>query len=191
MSHSKEMMMNKFVFLDIDDVLLPWDFPNIKSLIDHSDFRNWQKVKHPYMNHVSYELLNLVVDSFSEHIYWLTTWELGAQGANKMFCETLGLPKFKEIPFIDAYYNKLRSGLWLANEEKNYWWKSQILHQFITELPDTNWKAVWIDNEIDDQIRKDNVHELLDGHPQIKLVSPYPCLTRAQILEAKEWLDNE
>lgn len=180
--------MKKFVFLDIDDVLLPWDFKNIKEVIDHSGFTDWKKVKHPHMNYVSFDLLNALWDSYQPDLYWLTTWELHMDGANALFCNRLGLDKLQEIPFIGDYYQMLGSSGWGGKASHSVWWKSSMVLRFLLGLEDDDFKILWIDNEIDDQIRNNNVDIELIDHPLIKTISPYPCLTKAQIEEGRLWL---
>lgn len=179
--------MQNLVFLDIDDVLLPWDFQSIQEIIDHSGFNDWKRVSHPYMKQVSFDLLNTVWNAFQPHLYWLTTWELHGEGANTLFSRRLGLENLQEIPFIGDYYKTIQSG-WGRISEPPMWWKSSILNRFVDDMEEI-YRIVWIDNEIDDQIRNGNVHQSLIDDPNILKISPYPCLTKAQIDEAVQWLE--
>lgn len=176
--------MQKFVFLDIDDVILPHDFPNLQNLKDRSGFDDYKKFPHEFMNYVSMDLLNLVNDSFGEHIYWLTTWELHMDGANIMFCDNLGLPHYKQIPWILESYASIGP---MAGSD--FWWKSHILNKFLNELEDQDYKAIWIDNEIGQQTVNEKIHKELLTNEKLLKVSPKIILTRRQITEAKEWLD--
>lgn len=173
--------MLKLAFLDIDDVLLPWDFRTISDIVTHSGFSDWKKPGHPYMKYVSFDLLNHVWGSIGDKTYWLTTWELHNEGANALFAKRLGLEPLKEIPFIGDYFHSL--GLYTGTT----WWKSTILNRFVSELKE-EYRVVWIDNEINDQIRNGNVHQELIDDPNILRISCYPCLTKEQIDEAAAWL---
>jgi hypothetical protein len=183
-----DIVMNKYVFLDIDDVLLPWDFKLIQEIIDHSGYVNWKKVNHTYMKQFSFDLMNDVNDSLGEHIYWLTTWELHGEGANALFNKKLGFPPYKEIPFIGEYYEALGNGMWMP-KAGNTWWKSSMLKRFVDEL-EGDYKIVWIDNEIDEQVERGYVSPGLTMDENILMISPYPCLTKAQVQEAKDWLES-
>lgn len=185
--------MDKYVFLDIDDVLLPWDFPNLKWLKEFSDFSDWEKSNHKHMNFVSRELLSLVNLLMGEHIYWLTTWELTGMGANVLFSDTLELPRYKELPYIGEYYNNIR-GIWVMNSpgtmNKN-WWKGEMIDRFITELDTEDYKLLWIDNELEHHLHlQDPMVVKTSQIPQVKHLSPYPVLTRQQIQTAADWLNE-
>jgi len=183
--------LNKYVFHDIDDVLLPWDFPNLKWLSDHTGFDDWQKHKHPNMNYVSYEMLNMIHARYGEHIVWLTTWELHGFGANKNFCDSLGLPHYKEIPFIGDYYKALGSGLYVSGNDAGYWWKSTMLLKYLEGLEDQDYKAVWIDDEIANQINLNgSVHEELINNPKLLKITTKGAITKNQIQQVKDWLDS-
>lgn len=184
-------MTEKFVFLDIDDVVLPHDFPNLATLIKQTGWVDFRKVSHTYMKYVSDSMLSFIWNNFSEITYWLTTWELTIEGANTLFCDKLKLPHLKEIPFIYDKYKALPSGLHAIYEgDERRWWKSHMLYDFIQSLDHTDWKIVWIDNEIEAQNQIGAVHDLLIDHPQIKTVAPYPCLTVTELQDTKDWLDN-
>ena len=176
--------MHKYVFLDIDDVLLPWDFYNLDALKAKTGFHDWKKVPYKHMQYVSQDMLNSITDNFGNYIHWLTTWELSPYGANKNFCKKLGLPNFKTIPFIK---DKFKTDYFL-DPNSDYWWKSSTLRDFLISLPHTDWKGVWIDNDIAHEGH--HIHDLLIDHPQLKLISPDPAITINQIAEAKEWLEE-
>lgn len=184
--------MDKYVFLDIDDVILPWDFPNLKTLKEYSGFTDWEKANQKHMNFVSRELLNLVYTLMGEHIYWLTTWELHGGGANVLFCDSLGMPHYKELSYIGEYYDQI-GGLWVTNfaaTSKN-WWKGEMIDRFINELETEDYKLLWIDNELDHHLHiQDPLVVKTSQIPQVKHLSPYPVLTRQQIIEAAEWLNE-
>lgn len=185
--------MEKFVFLDIDDVLLPHDFPNLRWLSDMSGFNDWEKSSHKYMKFVSRDLLNMVNELFGENIYWLTTWELLSMGANVEFCDYLELPHYKELPYIGEYYNQI-GGIWVPNAvapaSKN-WWKGEMIDRFINELTTEDYKLLWVDNELDHHLLyEDPLVVKTSKIPQVKHLSPYPVLTRRQIQEASDWLNS-
>ncbi len=184
--------MQRFCFLDIDDVVLPHEFPNLKYLREYSGFSDWEKSSHKYMRFVSRELLSLVNLLLGEHIYWLTTWELTGPGANVLFCDSLDLPHYKELPYIGEYYDNV-GGIWVANSQVNKaWWKAEMLDRFISELDTEDYKLLWIDNEINHHIRIEDpmVKKCLDI-PQVHFLSPFPVLTRDEIITAGKWLNSE
>lgn len=184
-------MTKKFLFLDIDDVILPHDFPNLATLNKTSGWNDFHKVQHKYMSVVSPSMLSYIWDNFGDITYWLTTWELTHGGANSLFCDKLKLPHLKELPFIYDQYVRLQEGYasWYQRD-KTKWWKSHILYDFVKALDHTDWKIVWIDNEILHQNKVGAVHDLLFDHPQIKIIAPFPCLTPEQLQDAKDWLEQ-
>lgn len=171
-------MKTDLIILDIDGVLLPWDFANRGGSNEAYDpkglatgFTDWEVVNERYFSFISQDQLGLIQKAGD--IVWLTTW-LTQPGMIEKFEDVTGFGPHPRVP------NQPISRLFS-------WWKAhnlvRYLEDYAEEFAERYERIVWVDDDIP-IMRTHERDEVIRVSPlPIKFVPTNPVWRRHEIEE--------